>query len=190
MKTTALMCAALLSVAAPAVAQQTATFPDNPEMTAIFKADQAVRADTSAAVDWASVWAQDEARLQRTKQLLEASALRSGSDFYHAATVFQHGREPNDFLVAHTLAIIAAARGKEGAAWMAAATLDRYLKAVGHSQVYGTQYTTRDGQETTQEPYDRTAISDALREAMGVPSQAQQEVRRREIQARRGAAKR
>jgi hypothetical protein len=156
--------------------------PTNSEMTALFDADQAARADR-AHIDWAKVAADDAARRARTRALLEAHALQSGDDFWHAAFIFQHGDRPADYLLAHSLAIIAAARGRADATWIAAATLDRYLQAIGQKQIYGTQYQTRDGQKATQEPYDRTLVSDALRAAMRVPSQAEQEKRRAEFDA-------
>jgi hypothetical protein len=155
----------------------------NSEMTRIFEADQADR-DNPATIDWAAVGKRDDERRGKTKALLDAGLLKSGDDFWHAAFVFQHGEKPEDFLVAHTLAIIAADRGRRDATWIAAATLDRYLQAVGQKQVYGTQYVNRDGKPTTQEPYDRTTISDALRSAMDVPVLADQEKKRVEIEAK------
>jgi hypothetical protein len=154
----------------------------NPEMRAIFEADQAARR-SGAAIDWPVVEPQDRARRERTRQLLDAGALQSGDDFWHAAFVFQHGGEPNDYLLAHTLATVAIARGRPDATWIAAATLDRYLQRIGQKQIYGTQYTTLPGQPTTQEPYDRALISDALREALRVPDQAGQERQRAEFEA-------
>jgi hypothetical protein len=156
--------------------------PTNAEMTALFDADQAARADP-AHIDWTKLNAEDSARRARARALLEAHALQSGDDFWHAAFLFQHGDSPADYLLAHSLAIIAAARGRADATWIAAATLDRYLQAIGQKQIYGTQYQMRQGQPATQEPYDRTLVSDALRAAMRVPSQAEQEKRRAQFDA-------
>lgn len=167
--------------AAPAAAQPEAP-PSNAEMKAIFDADQADR-KAGPDIDWEKVAAADAARRARTRALLDAGALRSGDDNWHAAFVFQHGGTPEDYLMAHTLAVIAAARGRRGATWIAAATLDRYLQSIGQKQIYGTQYMTPQGGATTQEPYDRTLVSDALREEMGVPTQAEQEERRARMEA-------
>ena len=156
--------------------------PSNPEMRAIFEADQAART-RGGPIDWSVVEPQDRARRQRTGELLAAGALQSGDDYWHAAFVFQHGTEPNDYLLAHSLALVAVARGRPDATWIAAATLDRYLQNIGQKQIYGTQYRTLPGQPTTQEPYDRTLVSDALREALHVPGQAAQEQRRAEFEA-------
>lgn len=130
----------------------------------------------------------DEARRTRVRALLEAGALNSGDDFYHAAFVFQHGSEPGDYLLAHSFALIAASRGRPDATWIAAATLDRYLQNIGRPQIYGTQYSTPRGRPTTQDPYDRDLVSDALRAALGVPVQAAQERQRAEFEARARAA--
>ena len=91
--------------------------------------------------------------------------------------MFQHGDLPEDCLKAHALAVVAAARGKPEAAWIAAATLDRYLQRIGQPQIYGTQYLKRDDKDWTQEPYRRELLSDALREATGVPPIPKQEER-------------
>ena len=40
--------------------------------------------------------------------------------------------------MAHTLAMVAVARGDADARWIGAATLDRYLQAIGRPQVYRT----------------------------------------------------
>lgn len=124
----------------------------------------------------------DEERRARTLALLNSGKLRSGDDFWRAAFVFQHGSEPNSYLLAHTLAVIATARGRRDATWIAAATLDRYLQNIGQKQIYGTQFTTRPGQPTTQEPYDRTLVSDALRAALGVPPLEAQETQRSDFE--------
>jgi hypothetical protein len=153
----------------------------NSEMAAIFKADQADR--TNHPIDWHVVKPADERRRARTEQLLDAGDLRSGDDFYDAAFVFQHGGAPNDFLKAHLLATIAIAKGQPDALWIAAATLDRYLQEIGKPQVLGTQFTRGDNGKFTQEPYDRSVASDAIRKIMQVPALAEQEAQRREYEA-------
>lgn len=156
--------------------------PSNPEMRAMFIADQDARR-AGGSTDWSKVEVEDERRRLRTQALLDVGALQSADDFFHASFVFQHGSRPEHYLLAHSLAVIAAARGRPDATWIAAATLDRYLQSIGQKQIYGTQYRSRNGQPTTQEPYDRTLVPDSLRAATGVPSQAEQEKRRAELDA-------
>lgn len=161
--------------------------PTNAEMTAIFDADQADRQVDRT--DWSVVASADEKRRARTEQLLDSGALQSGDDFYHAAFVFQHGAKAEDYLKAHLLAMIAVARGKSGAVWIASATLDRYLRAIDKPQVLGTQYRRPKGAGVTQDPYDRTLVSDAMRKALQVPSLAEQEQQRQQYVAEDAKAK-
>ena len=77
--------------------------------------------------------------------------------------------------MAHTLAMIAVARGEDSALWIATATLDRFLQSIGQPQVYGTQFKSGVNDEATQEPYNRDVIADELRRQLGVPSLAAQQ---------------
>lgn len=156
---------------------------DNPDMTAIFDADQAAR-EHPATIDWKVLWPADEARRAKTQALLDAGKLTSADDFYHAAYVFQHGNDAEDCLKAHALAVVAVARGKSDATWIAAATLDRYLQRIGQPQIYGTQFRHPQGQPWTQEPYRRGLLPDAVRQASGVPPLAEQEGQRRDWEQR------
>jgi hypothetical protein len=165
---------------------QTTSSTDNAEMTALFDADQAVRQHDWSKADVAAIIKADTERRTATKALLDARKLHTGTDFWHAAFVFQHSNNPSDYLLAHTLAIAAVARGRTDASWIAAATLDRYLQSIGQKQIYGTQFQWSDDEPVTQEPYDRTLISDALRTTLGVPTQAEQDKRREKLQAERG----
>jgi hypothetical protein len=142
------------------------------EMEAIFKEDQRVR--IAAKVDWKAVTNTDADRREQTRKLLATGALHTGKDYEEAAFVFQHGSQPEDYLMAHTLAMVAVSKGDATAIWIAAATLDRYLEKIGQKQVFGTQYSSNAERVWTQEPYNRDLISDALRLQLGVPSQAVQ----------------
>lgn len=177
-----LIAAALLVGSVPALEQPVAggskpVPTTNPAMTAIYDADQAARAHP-AAIDWKVLRPADEARRMRTQAMLDAGQLNSADDFYHAAYVFQHGDAAEDCLKAHALAVIATARGKADAAWIAAATLDRYLQRIGQPQIYGTQFLHPPGGAWTQEPYRRDLLSDAVRQATGVPPLAEQDAQR------------
>ena len=146
----------------------------NAEMASIYEDDQKVRQNISiSSADWDAIGKADELRRQRVAALLAAGALHTPDDYRKAAFVFQHGNRPDDYLLAHTLALIAVAKGDQGSAWIAAATLDRYLQSVRQPQIYGTQYLGA-GAATTQQPYNEQLISDALRTELGVPTQASQ----------------
>jgi hypothetical protein len=139
----------------------------NLEMARIYDEDQKVRQDFASLTpaDWATIEKADALRRERTRALLSKSALQTGDDFRKAAFVFQHGDRPDDYLLAHTLALVAMAKGDQGAAWIASATLDRYLQSINQPQIYGTQFLNG----ATQGAYNRELISDGLRTELGVP---------------------
>jgi hypothetical protein len=146
-------------------------------MKVIFDADQADR--EKEPINWNIVGRADFLRREQTRKLLADDALHTGKDFEEAAFVFQHGDQPDDYLLAHTLAMVAVSKGDAKAIWIASATLDRYLINIKQKQIFGTQYNsaapTGSSQSTwTQEPYNRTLVSDALRQQLGVPTQAAQ----------------
>ena len=101
-----------------------------------------------------------EGDLTVTVELLDAGAARTADDFFHAAQVYNHGATAEDYLRAHELAVLAASQGKTQALFLSAASLDRFLRAIGRPQVFGTQYN-RQGNMATMEPFDRS-MSDAL----------------------------
>ena len=148
----------------------------NPEMQQIYEADQQARKDFgefSQARD--SVTAEDAGRRSLTRRLLADGKLRTSEDYTRAAYIFQHGGTPDDFLFAHTLAMIAAAKGDADAVWIASATLDRYLQATGKRQIFGTQIKEKADHTATLEPYNRELVSDELRRELGVIPIAVQE---------------
>jgi hypothetical protein len=149
----------------------------NPEMERIFEEDQKDRQSKSilSQEEWNVIETQDAARRAATRKLLGTGRLHSAKDFTEAAFIFQHSGSPDDYLLGHTLAVIAVAKGDIGATWIAAATLDRYLQSIGKPQIYGTQFTTKAGELPTQEPYNRNLISDGVRHEMRVPSTPSQE---------------
>jgi hypothetical protein len=164
----------------------------NKEMASIYDEDQRVRQEPEklSAADWEKIEKGDAARRAATKSLLDTGQLHIGEDFRKAAFVFQHGSGPPDFLLAHTLAMIAMSKGDGSALWIASATLDRYLQSIRQPQIYGTQFLTPSGKPVTQDPYDRTLISDALRAELGVPELKFQAERVKEFEAARKASAR
>jgi hypothetical protein len=157
----------------------------NVEMQQIFEEDQKVREPGVGKINWESVTKTDAARREATRKLLAMGKLHTGLDFERAAFVFQHGDTPDDYILAHTLAVVAVARGQNSALWISAATLDRYLNSIHQPQIYGTQFYTKPNESATQEPYNRGLISDALRRELGVPSEAAQEEQRKQYDAER-----
>jgi len=155
----------------------------NVEMKAIFDDDQRVRMQQKA--DGKDVSRTDAERREQVRKLLAFGALHTGKDYEEAAVVFQHGDSPSDYLLAHTLAMIAVSKGDSTAIWIASATLDRFLQEIGQKQIFGTQYSPYGEHGWTQEPYDRGLISDALRQQLAVPSQALQAEQLKQYQSQK-----
>jgi len=144
----------------------------NPEMAAIYKADQAFRqSQQSFEASAKQIEKDDAARREQVRALIDTGQLRAGEDFRLAAMVFQHGGEPRDYLFAHTLALIAMRKGDVGASWIAAASLDRYLRSIDRQQVFGLQFKPGGAER---QPFDDTLLSDALRLQLGIPTLAEQ----------------
>jgi hypothetical protein len=146
----------------------------SPEMQKIYEEDQKPRQNPAELTPerWAVIALGDSERRKQTAKLLADGQLHSGEDFTRAAYVFQHGNTPDDYLLAHTLAMVAVAKGDRTALWIGSATLDRYLHSIGKPQIYGTQF--KAGPDASQEPFDRKLISDSLRRELGVPAIAAQ----------------
>ncbi|MDQ2842935.1 MAG: hypothetical protein M3Y72_18230 [Acidobacteriota bacterium] len=157
--------------------------PSNPEMKRIFEEDQRVR-QSWPNIDWSVVEQSDALRRVAVMKLLNAGVLHSGEDFEWAANVFQHGSSADDYLLAHTLAVIAIRKGYSDATWIAAATLDRYLQSINQPQIYGTQFATPSGVPATQKPYNRALIPDPLRRQLGVPTLAAQKVQQQQYDSK------
>ena len=126
-------------------------------------------------IDWKSVNEHDEQRHAEVHKLVNANQLKSGKDYYFAALIFQHSTKADDLMFGHVLAMTAVSKGDVPAKWMAAATLDRYLNALGQPQVFGTQFHCDQAKGWTLEPYDRQALSDSERALWSVNSLADQE---------------
>jgi len=117
----------------------------------------------------------DDERRARVHELLHAEKIQTGQDFWFAAMVFQHGQNPEDYLLVHVLASTAVAKGNRNGLWLGAASLDRYLLWVGKKQIYGTQFDLEKGASWTQKNYDKDLLDDNLCAASCVTSYDQQQ---------------
>ena len=149
----------------------------NSEMQRLYEEDQHARKDFAQfAKETETIGRQDEERRKQTRKLLADGQLHTAEDFTRAAFIFQHGTTPDDFLLAHTLAMVAAAKGDEDALWISTATLDRYLQSTARPQIFGTQIKEKADHTATLEPYNRNLVDDVLRRELGVqPLAVQQE---------------
>ncbi|HKF52051.1 MAG TPA: hypothetical protein VKB26_07040 [Candidatus Acidoferrales bacterium] len=152
-----------------------------PTIKELLDADQKDRqgAMSLSQAQWKAISDRDTERRRIVHQMLESGALKTGEDFEDASVIFQHGDKPEDYLLAHVLAITAMAKGDANARWIAAATLDRYLQSIKQPQVFGTQYKWTEMKPkphgATQAPYDKDLLSDPLRRESCVATYANQQ---------------
>jgi len=149
------------------------------EVHQLFLADQGDRESFKGVIgshmELQKIKQRDRQRQARARQLLVSGALKTGEDYRDAAFIFQHGDQPDDYLLAHTLAIASVAKGDQDGRWIAAATLDRYLQAVKRPQIFGTQYSKRGTKAYTLEPFNPNLVTDDLRQVLCVPTRDQQQ---------------
>jgi len=166
--------------------QKQITPPDSAVMKRMFQEDQSDRdVDYEKMTDqerseWRTrVRARDDERHKEVVDFVKRGELHTGADFEEAAVILQHGLDPDDYLLAHTLAVISVAKGRSRSRWLVAATLDRYLHMMKQQQIYGTESMPYKGPKTgdnwTLDPYNRSLIPDSLRADLCVPDQAQQQ---------------
>ena len=106
-------------------------------------------------------------RRQEVHRMLDAGQVQTANDYFHAALIFQHGRQPDEYLLAHVLAVYAISLGDKDARWLAAATLDRFLLSISRPQIYGTQFESVPGKTNSwaQRTMNSLLLSDTLRAA-------------------------
>jgi hypothetical protein len=147
--------------------------PDNPELSQMYKLDQSER--EGANVDWTALYRHGMERRAHLKHLLESGGVQSAADCFHAAMIYQHGQTPDDYLLAHLLAVTAISKGSKEARWLSAATMDRYLRSIWQPQVYGTQSTrSSDKEPWTHDSMNENLVSDSMRAALCVVSLSKQ----------------
>jgi bifunctional DNase/RNase len=158
------------SVEAPPMPPVSALLSDPQELARMYAEDQADRKpEEGKEIDWTVVAPRDEARLARVKELCQGNALREPKDCYYAAMILQHGVEPEDYLLAHELCVVAASRGVEQAKWLAAASEDRFLMAIGRKQRFGTQFTRNQADQLWSLGEVDGELPDSIRLALNAP---------------------
>ncbi len=154
---------------------------DNPELAALYQADQADRMPETSSGDWEQISRNDEARQARARQMLDEGLVLTGADYFHAAMIYQHASTVEGIQLAHELAMISACLGHEPARWLAAASYDRMLMNLDRPQRFGTQYRSDDdGRMKLWKMSEGT--TDSMRAALNVPSLEQAIAREAEMQ--------
>lgn len=159
----------------PTWAQSSATSAekDNEELARLYREDQADRTSKDGKpIDWNSIDARDKAREKRVKELYANNQLVTGGDYYHIAMVLQHADQPEDYLLAHELCVVAISKGDGRAKWLAAASEDRFLMEIGRPQRFATQFSSIGNSPMRLYQTDQ-GVTDELRRALNVPTLAQ-----------------
>jgi hypothetical protein len=161
----------------------------NSELRKLCEDDQKVRTSFDPRnINWTVVSAQDAEHRNRVRKMIDGDELHTADDYFDAGLIFQHGDKPDDFLLAHTLAVIAAGKGHSGGTSLAAVSLDRYLQSIKQPQIYGTQYSSSgESAPMTQEPYNPKLITDTLRKQIHVESLQEQQKRLEELNKKTGS---
>lgn len=143
---------------------------DNPRLTEMYEADQAVR--KTHPIDWSKVAPMDRAHQQEAVALLRQGEVRTAADYFHAAMIMQHAEAFEDYQLAFSLARIGYALdpSNKHARWLSAAAWDRALMSKGVPQWYATQYRPTPAGAMELYPVVESVVTDAERAALGVPT--------------------
>jgi hypothetical protein len=148
----------------------------NQELQKLEEADQADRTPGSNKIDWDVVGKHDLARQARAAEILKAGDVRTADDYFNAALIFQHGDAVEDTELALALATTAVRidSTNKDARMLTAQAWDRILVKRGKPQWYGTQFfKDKASGKWEMSPTDPTAVTEAQREAMGIPTIAE-----------------
>jgi hypothetical protein len=149
---------------------------DIPELAQMYKEDQSDRMPPSGqSIDWSVVGLRDRAREAKVKDYYGKELLQAGEDYQRAAMILQHASQPEDFLLAHELCIVAISKGVD-ARWLAAASEDRFLRSIGRPQRFGTQSSKMNRSPWSLGEVD-LFVADEHRKLMHVPSLAEARAR-------------
>ena len=146
----------------PAARARAVTATNNSELQALRDADQAAREGPIDQKMMERMAAEDPKRRARVLELITAGVPVTGRDMHNAATVLQHGGQPNDYRLAHELSIAAFALGDTTALWLISRSYDRLLLRMGHRQRLATQF-----RGVSLQPVDTVATSDRVRSLLG-----------------------
>lgn len=162
-------------IAVVLLASSTLSFgANNMRLQEVVNADQAERQQQRSAEEWVEISKRDEARRGQVSEELKAGRVLTALDFYNAALVMQHGSTLEDIRMAHSLAAISAHLSPERSAkWLTAASWDRMMMYQKKPQWYGTQYVRDQNDKWALYDVDESAVTDADRVALSVPTLAE-----------------
>jgi len=139
---------------------------DNVELKKMYEEDQKAREEEK--INWKELTKQDSIRRCLVKDMIKQNMLSTSNDYYHAAMVFQHGKDSTSYKLAWDYSLKASMMdtANTNARWLSAASYDRYLISKGKPQVYGTQFIILDKKYYLQD-IDTTKVTDIERKYYG-----------------------
>jgi hypothetical protein len=144
---------------------------DNEELARLYTEDQADREPKEGqSINWVLVGPRDKKRLARVREMYQGDKLATGPDYYYSAMILQHSSEATDYLLAHELCGVAIGKGESRAKWLAAASEDRFLRSIGRSQRFGTQYSSSGPNTPFRLGKIEEGVTDSLRRSFNTPT--------------------
>lgn len=145
---------------------------DNSELQKMYNQDQDSREVNN--IDWTVLSKQDKERESRVYELIESGQIVTGKDYYNSAMIFQHGADS----IAYGMAVKHMRKAIELDStinkWLLAAAIDRDLLSRNKPQIYGTQYSKKNGEKWKRSTIDTTQITDKERKFYNVETLAEQ----------------
>src|SRR6478609_7472786 len=148
---------------------------NNDQLRVIMYADQADRQSQPNLDQWKDIAKRDAARRSKVQAELAAGRVHTSADFFNAALVMQHADTFEEIRMAHALATIAASLDPldRSARSLKAKSWDRLLLRQKKPQWYGTQYVSDASGKWALSQIDETAVTDADRVELAVPTLAE-----------------
>jgi tetratricopeptide (TPR) repeat protein len=142
---------------------------DNDELKKMYKEDQDARQVTN--INWDIVSKKDAEHRARVHELQKERKIITAKDNQRAAMIFQHGEDSNSYFLAVMYMKKAIELDSNINKWLLAAATDRYLLSANKPQIYGTQFTKKEGSNKwVLAKMDSFKVSDVERQKFGVPS--------------------
>jgi hypothetical protein len=125
---------------------------DDRQLCEMYRADQEAR--KPPIVDLAKL--ENPAATSATRNLVDREVLRTGNDYFRAATLLLHSSKPEDYLLSHIISIrgLMQAPRHPRVRLLAALSLDRFLVVRNKQQIFGTQTMGSDEKGPRWYPYD------------------------------------
>ncbi|KIA88094.1 tetratricopeptide repeat protein [Kaistella jeonii] len=152
---------------------------DNAELAKMYSEDQGARMVKD--IDWKTLSMKDKERESRVYEMIKADQIITGKDYYHSAMIFQHGSDSIAYGMAVKQMRKAIDIDPKINRWLLAAAIDRNLLSRDQPQIYGTQFSKKNGEKWKRSTMDPTKITAEERKYYGVESLEEQVQKEREL---------